>query len=64
MICPYNRKSETQVLQWTQSQNPDEEKSGQQITRSIFHMMDCPKEGCGAWTNGKCQYAAVSVENE
>ncbi|MDO4175711.1 MAG: hypothetical protein Q4D42_13195 [Eubacteriales bacterium] len=58
MICPYNRKSQTTVLQWVQN-NEDEKSNCQQIENVTFDMMECPKEGCAVWYEGKCHYAAV-----
>lgn len=66
MKCPYNRKSEIQVLQWSQEPYEDNEnilKSGEQITKTSFELMDCAKENCGAWYNGRCCYASVSLDN-
>ena len=51
MKCPYNRKIETQVLQWTQDPFDDNDallKGGEQITTTSFELMDCVKEECGA----------------
>ena len=62
MICPYNRKSEIQVLQWKQD-GEDGETKGEQKTVTTFQMMLCPKEGCGAWRDGRCCYASVDLEN-
>ena len=66
MRCPYNRKSETHSLFW--EQNPTEEnetvmKNGKQITKITFELMECTKEGCGAWHNGRCCYASVNLDN-
>ena len=60
MICPYNRKTETQLLTW--DQNPSEEnetviKNGRQVTKITFELMDCKRENCGAWINGHCGYS-------
>lgn len=60
MICPYNRKSETQVLTW--NQNPSEEnetvmKNGGQMMKTTFELMDCERENCGAWADGRCRYS-------
>lgn len=67
MKCPYNRKSETQILQWTQE--PDEQnetvlKSGGQITKTSFELMECTREACGAFYRGRCCYASVNLNNE
>lgn len=63
MICPYNRKSEVQVLQWRQGEQ-DGDTFCEQKTVTKFSMMDCPKEGCAAWQNGRCRYASVDLKNE
>lgn len=66
MKCPYNRKSETQVLQWSQEPCEDNEtvfKNGNQVAKTSFELMECSKEGCGAWHNGRCCYASVSLDN-
>ena len=57
MKCPYNRKSETTYQGW--NQNSDEERAptnGQTITQTIFELMDCEMENCGAWHDGRCHY--------
>lgn len=64
MICPYNRQRETQVLQWTQSNDDNENTNLQQIETTTFAMMECPKEGCAVWYDGRCHYAAVNFNNE
>ncbi len=66
MKCPYNRKSETQVLQWSQEPCEDNEtvfKNGNQIVKRSFELMECSKEECGAWHNGRCCYASVNLDN-
>jgi hypothetical protein len=65
MVCPYNRKNQTNIIQWKQEYNED----GQayfltQISKDSFELMDCKREECGAWHNGRCHYASVSMENE
>lgn len=67
MICPYNRRVETQILQWVQSnpaQEDEKDTDCEQIQRTVFTMLDCPREGCAVWYNGRCHYAAVSLANE
>lgn len=64
MICPYNRKRETLVLQWVQENDGEVNTNCQQIQSTEFVMMDCPKEGCAVWHDGRCHYAAVALENE
>lgn len=66
MKCPYNRKSETQVLQWSQEPCEDNEtvfKNGNQIVKTSFELMECSKEECGAWHNERCCYASVNLDN-
>jgi hypothetical protein len=65
MICPYNRKGEVQKQQWTQVY--DEEGrviSGSTVTVYEFPSMECCREHCGAWHNGRCCYASVNLDNE
>lgn len=64
MICPYNRKRQTTVLQWTQSNGDEGVTDLQQIEKVDFCMMECPKEGCAVWHNGRCCYAIVNLDNE
>jgi hypothetical protein len=48
MFCPYNRKTETTVLQWSQSPDDDPgEKSGQQVTVVGFELMKCREQHGG-----------------
>ena len=57
MICPYNRKAEKQVLQVTNEYDEDgKNDSTQQITSWTYTMMECPKEGCAVWRDGRCRY--------
>ena len=57
MICPYNRKTEKQVLQVTNEYDEDgKADSTQQITSREFTMMECPEEGCAVWRDGRCCY--------
>lgn len=49
------------------NQNPDDNQNftdGKTVTQTVFELMDCGKENCGAWHDGKCCYAAVSLCNE
>lgn len=65
MKCPYNRKSETQIQNWKQT--PDESQNftdGRTVIQTVFEQMDCELENCGAYRDGKCCYAAVSLLNE
>lgn len=67
MICPYNRKMERQVVQWTQNYDEDltdRISDGETVTTTTFAMMECKQEECGAWYQGRCCYAAVNLENQ
>ena len=67
MICPYNRAGQTQVMQYT-NELVDEEsgiiRGYEHIVADAFTMLECPREGCAVWRDGRCCYAAVSLENE
>lgn len=57
MICPYNLKAETTCQKW--DQNSDENQiltDGKTTTRRVYEYMDCQKENCGAYYNGRCHY--------
>lgn len=65
MMCPYNRKTETQTLQYTNDITDDGfVKTCTQVSKFDFGMMECEKENCGAWRNGSCRYAALSIEKQ
>lgn len=52
MICPHNVKK---VCTVTQNSSDDGECNGA-VTITKYEMLECPKEGCGAWQDGRCQY--------
>lgn len=57
MKCPYNKKSETTYQGWNQESNEEQAPTnGQTITQTIFELMECEKENCGAWHGGRCHY--------
>ncbi len=60
MICPYNRKSETLREVWEQKSNEETEtptpSSGEMVKTIVYKLMDCKKEQCGAYYNGRCHY--------
>ena len=58
MKCPYNTKSQTDILQWKQEFEDETNQpiNGQQVTRTEFELMDCLKEQCMAYCDGKCNY--------
>lgn len=60
MKCPYNRKSETFFQQWNQhSEEGEAPNKGVTLTQTVFELMDCERENCGAWHDGKCCYAVT-----
>ena len=52
MICPYNIN---QVYTVTQN-SPDDGECNDAVAMTKYTMLECPKEGCGAWQDGRCQY--------
>lgn len=59
MICPYNRKQEKQILQVSNDYDEDGKSTGtQQITSWMYEQMECQKEGCAVWRDGRCRYYA------
>lgn len=57
MICPYNRRNEIQASQSGYSYNDENlnDASGG-ATVITFEPMECPKEGCAVWYDGRCHY--------
>lgn len=51
MICPYNRSAEIQVLQTYQTEE-DGENFCQQVTRTTFTRLSCPKEAAPSGRTG------------
>lgn len=59
MICPYNNSSVTTYEGWSQGSNNESSEGiskGGVVTRTVYTMMECAKENCGAWQGGKCCY--------
>ena len=52
MICPHNVKK---VYTVTQNSSDDDE-CNEAVTITKYTMLECPKEGCGAWQDGRCNY--------
>lgn len=64
MKCPYNRRAETHIQGWTQSNDSESQRSRViTVDQWSFELQDCLKEECGVWRDGHCCYAAVSLEN-
>lgn len=56
-MCPYCKKTKTEFQQW--NQNPDENQTlteGKTATRTVYTYVECQREKCGAFYNGKCHY--------
>lgn len=60
MVCPYNNKSETQIQAWKQEFDEENEsqtpKSGRTVTQTVWEPMECQRENCGAFFDGRCYY--------
>ena len=57
MKCPYNRKAETQIQVWNQVSDGNQVLTdGTTVMHIIFKLMDCEKENCGAYYEGRCRY--------
>lgn len=60
MKCPYTVHRET-TTQAKYAYNEDgTQKCYTEITSNRAEMIECEKENCGAWKNGKCCYSTVS----
>ena len=53
MICPYNTKVDVTV---TETETDDERGIVKTVTKTMYKMLDCHKEECGAWQDGRCNY--------
>ncbi len=62
MICPYNLKTSTEVQSTTQTTDADgvPEKS-RTVTQARYEYMECLKDECGAWQDGKCRYVPFRI---
>lgn len=64
MKCPYIRSVDTHIQGWTQSNDSDSQNSrGVIFDQWQYVQQDCLKDQCGVWRDGRCCYAAVSLEN-
>lgn len=64
-ICPYNRGGETQkyIQRDHIPENSDERDGYDYFLKVELSPAPCYGERCGAWRNGACRYAAVSLDN-
>ena len=54
MICPYIQNSHINV-----QKNIIDKETGQidaYVTANYWGNMECPKEGCAVWRDGRCKY--------
>ena len=51
MICPHNVKKV-----YTVTQNSSDDECNEAVTMTKYTMLECQKEGCGAWQDGRCNY--------
>ena len=62
MICPYMRKKETCIMQETYDPDDDgRNRMTQKVDSYEYTMLECPKEGCAVWFDGRCHYYADNV---
>lgn len=63
-ICPYNRGREVQKYRQQNTRDAEGEVNGYEYLMRVEFVPDaCYEERCGAWRDGACRYAAVSLEN-
>ena len=57
MICPYNLAKRKSITQTTQEQGSYMDAPDTQTIEVItLEFQDCPKEECGAWKDGHCNF--------
>lgn len=57
MKCPYMKSVETHVQVWIQHHDDDSDKTaGRTVEQWYYELMDCFKDDCGAWRDGRCHY--------
>lgn len=58
MKCPYNVQNKTEILQWQNDIDDNGVVTGcNQITKGTFSLMECLREECGAFYDGRCHYS-------
>jgi len=64
MLCPYNRKKLIQsILTTYEKDDNDFTKSTKQVLQEDYTLMDCTKEQCGVYQNGRCCYQVVQLND-
>ena len=63
MKCPYNRSGSKQIYKIQRQYNDDNLETIMEYNfNEKYELMDCLKEECGAYSNGKCRYNQVLYE--
>ena len=53
MFCPYNQRKQVVITCFVYNENGQEIGS---IVQNTFQNMECTKEQCGVWNEGRCRY--------
>ena len=56
MICPYIVHRSVVTQNTSEFDSEDRETGWQQVQRNTATPMECQKENCAAWQDGKCCY--------
>ena len=57
LICPYNVKSKSEIQSWNQENDENQmPKDGKTIIQTVYEQMECLRERCGVYYDGKCHY--------
>ncbi|MCD7805436.1 MAG: hypothetical protein LUH03_09925 [Oscillospiraceae bacterium] len=67
MICPYNVATKQTTLSWVQVTQEDDTGTPttnlQQFDTDNYTMMECPKEGCAVWYDGRCHFSGDIIRD-
>ena len=64
-MCPYNRGREVQKYRQTNTLDESGEVNGYEYVLQVDLVpLPCAGELCGAWRDGRCCYAAVSLDTD
>jgi hypothetical protein len=64
--CPYNRKTLSYVRKTTNDLASEETgiiKSSIEVVREDYELMECVRNECGVFLNGRCNYYTSSDES-
>lgn len=65
MTCPYNRKKLMQISKLSNDLANEESgaiNSSKQVISEEYELMECTKELCGVFYNGRCHYYTAPDE--